>query len=161
MSEFWDAILRHYQDGVIDSGKQPQFFILLAFILTFLVVRGITHAIRAGRGGRLFRNVSRGGTHIHHLVWGILLLLVTGYLAFAFDPTTAREPLAVLFGIGAALTLDEFALWLNLKDVYWAKEGRRSIDVVVITAMLLGLVVIGLRFWINVGREIGRLVSLD
>ena len=160
MSQFLDAVARHYDHRIVDAGKQPQVFILVAFLTTFLLVRAITHAIRRGTGRRLFRNLSVGGTHIHHLVWGILLLLVTGYLAVAFDPHTAREPLAVLFGIGAALTLDEFALWLDLEDVYWTARGRRSIDVVIVTGAIFGLVLVGVRFWVNVGRELGRLVGL-
>ncbi len=160
MSRFLEAVGRHYDNSIVATGKQPQVFILVAFLATFLTVRGITHAIRSGRGRRLFRNLSAGGTHIHHLVWGILLLLATGYLGFAFDPRTAREPLAVLFGIGAALTLDEFALWLNLEDVYWTEKGRRSIDVVLVTGAILGLVLVGLGFWVNVGREVGRLAGL-
>ena len=84
-------------------------------------------------------NVSVGGTHIHHLVWGILLLLIFGWLGIAVAPDSPwREICAVMFGIGTGLTLDEFALWLNLKDVYWEKQGRRSIDAVIIAARDLG-----------------------
>lgn len=159
MAQFIDAVAAHYDRSIIETGKQLQFVIFVSFIITFLVVRGITHAIRSGRARMVFRNISHGGTHIHHLVWGILLLLVTGYLGFAFDPRTAREPLAALFGVGAALTLDEFALWLSLEDVYWTKQGRRSVDVVIMASAVLGLVLVGLRFWVNVGHEVVRLVQ--
>ena len=147
-----------YQRDIVDPGKQPQLLILVAFLVTFIIVRLITHAIRSRRFSFL-HDVSRDGTHIHHLVWGILLLLIAGYLSIALRPSTAREPLAVLFGVGAALTLDEFALWLHLEDVYWAKEGRASVDAVIITAVIFGLVVTGLPFWLHTGELLLRLAG--
>jgi len=100
-------------------------------------------------------NVSVGGTHIHHLVWGILLLLIFGWIGVAVVPDSPwGEISAVMFGIGAGLTLDEFALWLNLKDVYWSKEGRRSIDAVIVAAALSGMLLIGLRSWIDVTTDL-------
>ena len=136
-----------YQREIVDADKQPQLFILLSFLVTFGAVRFITHSIRAGRFKGVFRNVSSGGTHLHHLVPGILLLLLSGYLGIGLAPEYHREPHAILFGIGAALTLDEFALWLHLEDVYWAKEGRQSVDAVVIAATVFGLGVLGWGFW--------------
>lgn len=112
----------------------------MAFLLTFGIVRGITHLIRAGIGP--FQNVTNGTLHIHHLVWGILLLLVVGYI-WLLEVGTGSNWLAgvtaLAYGVGAALTLDEFALWLNLQDVYWAGAGRESIDAVVIFAALLSV----------------------
>ena len=100
-------------------------------------------AIRAGRGP--FHDVAVGGRHIHHLVWGIWLALGSGFLSIALRPEGFwAEALAVLFGIGAGLTLDEFALWLRLDDVHWTKEGRASLDAVIVAALLGGLVVLGL-----------------
>ena len=158
MGEFFRRVDDLYQRDIVDADKVPQFLILISFLLTFLAVRFITHSIRDKRFHRIFRNVSgKDGRHIHHLVWGILLLLITGYLALAFDPDRVRELLAILFGIGAALTLDEFALWLNLEDVYWAKQGRSSVDAVIIFATVIGIFMLGIQFWIDVGREIGRL----
>lgn len=142
-----------YQHHIVASGKQPQMALLASFLVTFAVVRLITHAIRAGRLRRVFRNVqTSSGLHLHHLVIGILLLLVIGYVSTAHDPHGYREQLAILFGIGAALTLDEFALWLRLRDVYWAREGRASIDAVVIMATVVALGIIGLPFWQDLGR---------
>jgi len=103
-------------------------------------VRGITHLIRAGVGP--FHNVSSGGLHIHHLVWGILLLLVVGYIWLIEAGTTSSllsSVTAIAYGVGAALALDEFALWLNLQDVYWTGRGRESIDAVVIFVSLLSV----------------------
>ena len=87
-------------------------------------------------------NVEVGGTHIHHLVWGIVLMLVAGFISLMPIDSPWREIMAALFGVGAGLTLDEFALWLRLEDVYWAEEGRQSIDAVVIAATFGGLVLL-------------------
>jgi len=84
-----------------------------------------------------------GGLHIHHLVWGIGLMVVCGFLGFALEPSTPRSQIiGSLFGIGVGFTLDEFALWLRLQDVYWSEQGRASIDVVVLAAILGTLAVI-------------------
>jgi hypothetical protein len=85
-----------------------------------------------------------GGVHLHHMVFGIVFILLAGFLDFALDPRGPwLEILAVVFGIGAALTLDEFALWLYLKDVYWAEEGRHSLDAVIFAVLLGSLVFLG------------------
>jgi hypothetical protein len=115
--------------------RERLFLASVAFLLTFAIVRIITHLIKAGIGP--FHNVSSGGLHIHHLVWGILLLLVVGYV-WLIEAGTGSNLLssvtAIGYGVGAALALDEFALWLNLQDVYWTGPGRESIDAVVIFA---------------------------
>src|SRR5437868_10656657 len=98
-----------------DERRERLFLASLSFVVTFAIVRGITHAIRAGVGP--FQNVSSGGLHIHHLVWGIVLLLVVGYvwlLEVGVGSSWVASLTAITFGIGAALALDEFALWLNL-----------------------------------------------
>jgi hypothetical protein len=86
---------------------------------------------------------TEGGLHVHHLVFGIVLLLATGFALALQPPSPWLEILAAGFGIGAGLTLDEYALWLHLDDVYWAEEGRRSVDAVVIAAVLGGLLLMG------------------
>jgi len=134
------VLARIYRFHFQDERRERLFLASLAFLLTFAAVRGITISIRAGIGP--FQNVSAGGTHIHHLVWGILLLIVVGYvwlLEVGVGSTWVASLTAVLFGVGAALTLDEFALWLNLQDVYWEREGRVSIDVVLIFGGLLSV----------------------
>jgi hypothetical protein len=143
-----------YQDGIVDTGREPHFLFLVAFLLTFGFIRTSTHMIRA-QVSWWPGNVSVGGTHVHHLVWGILMLLIFGYIAIAIDPSSPwREIIAVFFGIGTGLTLDEFALWLNLKDVYWEKQGRASIDAVVIAAAISGLLLVSLRGWIDVTTQV-------
>ncbi len=149
---FFHVLPDLYHRHIVATGKQPQFFVLLSFLTTFVAARGLAYAMRSGRI-RFVRSVRARGTHIHHLVPGILLLLVAGYLGVAIDRSRI-EIVAIIFGIGAALTLDEFALWLHLRDVYWEREGRRSIDVVIITATILGIFVIGGEFFIEVAKEI-------
>lgn len=135
----WGNVYRHHMPR--NERRERLFLTALAFALTFAATRALTHAIHANLGP--FHNVSVAGTHVHHLVWGILLLLVVGYLnVVEYGGRSWRASLgirvtSVLFGIGAALTLDEFALWLNLEDVYWQKEGRQSIDAVLIFGSLL------------------------
>lgn len=147
-------VARIYEEGIVETGKQPELFALLAFLVTFAIVRLITHSIRRGTRG-FPGNLEVKGLHVHHLVWGILLLLVVGYLGIALEPPSPwREVLAILFGVGAALTLDEFALWLNLRDVYWSQEGRRSIDAVVVAAVLGALAVIGFGVWVDLVRDV-------
>ena len=124
-----------------------------AFAATFAVTRGITHAIRAGRGP--FRNVTPGGHHIHHLTFGIIGLLGVGYawlndIAVGENVAASRVS-AFVYGAGSALTLDEFALWLNLQDDYWTKQGRESIDAVAIFGSLLAVAASGHRL----ARELG------
>ena len=86
---------------------------------------------------------TEGGLHVHHLVFGIVLILATGFALALQPPSPWLELFAAGFGIGAGLTLDEYALWLHLEDVYWAEEGRRSVDAIVIAALLGGLLLMG------------------
>lgn len=129
-------------------------FASVGFYVAFASIRVITHSIRAGRGP--FHDVSAGGRHIHHLVWGILILLVVGYCwlwQVSKDKRWLGRMLALLYGVGAALTLDEFALWLNLRDVYWEREGRESIDAVLLFSALLSIGIFGGRFFHALSRE--------
>ena len=88
---------------------------------------------------------TESGLHLHHLVWGISLMLTAGFTAFALKPPASPwyQTAAGAFGIGAGLTFDEFALWVNLRDVYWSEQGRVSLDAVVLVAVFMGLVVLG------------------
>jgi hypothetical protein len=135
-----------YEQHLIKTDREDRFLVWVAFTTTFAVVRFITHSIRDQRFTRVFRNVSgKGGTHIHHLVFGIFGLLGGGFILAGRHPRNSwlRRLLAVLYGSSAALTIDEFALWLNLEDVYWAKQGRESVDAAIVTAALMGASVEG------------------
>lgn len=125
---------------MVEPGNQPALLLLISFGLTFGLTRFVTHSIRADRFGWL-GNVEAGDTHIHHLVWGIVLLLVSGVVTVYLQPPL--EVTAVIFGVGAALTLDEFALWLHLDDVYWSEQGRQSIDAVIVFVVITGFMMIG------------------
>jgi hypothetical protein len=128
-----------------DRPRQRMFIASVAFLITFAGVRLLVHRI-ANHEGHLQWVVVRG-MHIHHLVWGILILLFVGY-GWLLDVGWSQSPMsiflgrlmAVSYGVGAALTLDEFALWLSLEpDVYWTREGRLSIDAVIIFGAVLGV----------------------
>jgi uncharacterized membrane protein len=151
VDRLFDDISRAYDHGIQGPGNEAHFLILVALILSFGFIRTSAHMIRAQVSWWPGNVQTKGGTHIHHLVWGILLLLAFGYLGIAVDPPSPwREVVAVLFGIGMGLTLDEFALWLNLEDVYWSEKGRQSIDAVIVAACLLTITLLGLGFWIDV-----------
>jgi hypothetical protein len=140
-----------YERGIQAPGKEAHFLVLLAFLCSFGFIRTSAHMIRAQVSWWPGNVQTKSGTHIHHLVWGILLLLIFGYAGIAITPGSPWHQLeAVFFGIGMGLTLDEFALWLNLKDVYWSEKGRQSIDAVIVTVCLLTLTLLGLNFWIDV-----------
>ncbi len=151
------ALKRIYQFHFRDERRERLFLASLGFLVTFAIVRAITHLIKDGVGP--FHNISSGGLHIHHLVWGILLLLGVGYLWLIEAGTGSNwvaSLTAVLYGVGAALTLDEFALWLNLQDVYWAQAGRESIDAVVLFGALLSVGLWGGPFLAEVTRHLVR-----
>jgi hypothetical protein len=125
-------------------GPGAAFVVLVAFLLSFLAIRTsarLTRSVSWWPGG-----VKSGGVHLHHLVWGICLMLLCGFLAFAAPLESPWWHLiAIGFGVGAGFTLDEFALWVRLEDVYWAEEGRASFDAVVCTCAFALLVVVGTR----------------
>ncbi|WP_405612357.1 hypothetical protein [Streptomyces sp. NBC_00076] len=130
------------QRNIVEPGKLPLLLALTAFVLTFLITRVITRMIRAGKGP--FGNVSTGGVHIHHVVPGIILTVLGGFGAVASHRHGfGSSAFAVVFGIGTGLVLDEFALILHLDDVYWTEAGRQSVEVVVLTAALVGLALVG------------------
>ena len=145
MERLFDDITHAYQRGIEVPGKELHFLVLVAFICSFGFIRTSAHMIRAQVSWWPGNVETKGGTHVHHLVWGILLLLVTGYVGVAVAPDSPWAELAAIgFGIGMGLTLDEFALWLNLEDVYWSQKGRQSIDAVIVAAALLTLTLLGL-----------------
>ena len=111
----------------LDQGQRSALASWVAFTCTFAIVRGITWSIRAGRGP--FRNISAGSEHLHHYLWGIGMLTGVGAVAVrGTDRQRAHPAVAISYGSGLALIVDEFALLLDLKDVYWAQQGRISVD---------------------------------
>jgi hypothetical protein len=143
-SNLGDLYRKHFGD----RRRERRLLSTSSFFVTFGAVRAITHAIRAERGP--FRNITPGGRHIHHMTFGIAGLLVVGYLWLmeigVVEGRLASRLTALAYGSGAALTLDEFALWLNLEDDYWTKQGRESIDAVVLFGSLLILSAMGRGF---------------
>jgi hypothetical protein len=135
--DFWNRIAEHELQGL--------YLVLIGFLLSFAFIRMSTRLMRSPKvpwwPGSI---VSDSGVHLHHLVFGIVTMMVAGaggFAAFGNSPWT--EICAFAFGIGAGLTIDEFALWVYLDDVYWAKEGRSSIDATVIAAALMLLALLG------------------
>ncbi|HEV2389058.1 MAG TPA: hypothetical protein VGS20_17595 [Candidatus Acidoferrales bacterium] len=157
-------IFHHPRVGALFTQHIPSrprrriFLAAISFFLTFAVARSLAYANYHHLGP--FHDIYIRGRHIHHLVWGILILLAVGYgwLAEVGTGTSSSSAvssglMALLYGAGAALTLDEFALWLNLGDVYWTRQGRASIDAVVLFGALLLIGIGGRPFLRAVARE--------
>jgi hypothetical protein len=150
---FVPRVSRWFAHDIVEGGRLPLLCCLTAFILTFFVtrsfVRFIRHRADAGRPTRWWqpRNVHLGGLHIHHVTFGVLLVMVSG-LTMVTLSVNGQEPeftvAAIFFGIGAALVLDEYALILHLSDVYWEEDGRTSVDAVFAAVAVAGLLIMGL-----------------
>lgn len=157
---------RWLQEDIINQGRLPLLCCLVAFILTFFVTRRIVNYIRnrADNGGAPRKwwqpaNIRVGTIHIHHVMIGVVVVLLSG-VAMATLADDALEPsfaaAAAGFGIGAALLLDEYALILHLSDVYWEEDGRTSVDAVFAAAGVAGLLVLGfhpLTFLVAIWRD--------
>lgn len=141
-------LARHWRSEVADLGNEARLLAAAAFFVAFVITRLVTHFLLASSGGG---GIEVGGLHIHHMVFGLVLVLLSGVLDVGGVATRTR---AVLFGAGAALVLDEFALILNLADVYWAPQGRESIDAIAIFGSALFVVVLGGGFWRRALREV-------
>jgi hypothetical protein len=128
-----------YETSVYEAGREPIFVALLAFLICFAITRGYTRIARIRGWG----SGSVHGVHLHHIVVGIVLALVSGTLIIGFEPVDNifELLLCAVFGSGAALVLDEFALVFRLQDVYWSEEGRASIDAVIV-AITVGVLVL-------------------
>jgi len=167
MNIMWLArrLLAAYRHSFRDHRRERLFLASFGFFVSFGIARLVTYGGRA-EWLPMFR-VHYGDTHVHHLVWGILLLLAVGYGWILMAGTdgqgtshAAGRWFSLLYGIAAALTLDEFALWLNLKDVYWEKEGRASIDAVSLFGGFISIGLWGRPFLRALGRQILRLARL-
>lgn len=155
VSSFWTDLFRIYYQRIVATGREPQVFVLASFLVTIALARLAAHGVR--HRWPVLRDVRVRGVHVHHFVPGIVLLLITGYLAIAIQVQSGRRVSAVGFGVGAGLTLDEFALWLHLDDVYWTDRGKSSFVAVLVVSAAAGLVLLGLDFWSDV---LQRLTSM-
>ena len=127
------------------EGARAGFIVLAGMLVSFGFIRMSTRLMRSPKVTWWPGSVTPGGLHIHHLVFGIVMMMVAGFLMFAFQPESPwLEILAATFGIGVGLTLDEFALWIYLDDVYWSEEGRRSVDAIIVATILAGGIAIGI-----------------
>ncbi len=163
---FWLLVARTklhniYRRQFGETRRERLFLASFGFFTAVAVVRGITIAIHNDFGP--FHNVIMNGRHIHHLVWGILLLLLIGYLWLLQIGTgsdfSARLPgriTSLLYGVAAALILDEFALWLNLSDVYWQRQGRESYEAMALFGGILAVGIFGKPFFTAAVRELTR-----
>ncbi|MBS1879265.1 MAG: hypothetical protein JST31_07115 [Actinobacteria bacterium] len=139
------ASIFSFYGHLVDHEEQGLFWVLAGFLGSFAFIRMSTRLMRSPKvpwwPGSV---VSESGVHLHHLVFGIVTMITAGALGFlAYGRSPATEICAAFFGIGVGLTIDEFALWVHLEDVYWAQEGRSSIDATVIAAAAMGLVLLG------------------
>ncbi len=154
MAELAEIILEFEGESFLGEEATRSGLILLgSFLVSFLFIRTSARLMRSPKVSWWPGSVkTEGGLHVHHLVFGIVLILIMGF-ALALRPDSPWAEIAAAgFGIGAGLTLDEYALWLHLEDVYWAEEGRRSVDAVVIATLVGGLLLIG---FIPFGTEDG------
>jgi len=165
-------VLRWFEDDIVGRGRLPLLCCLVAFILTFFVtrtcVRYIRHRAERGLLPRWWepRNIHIGKKHIHHVVVGVLLVMVSGVTLVALSVSgneLEHTTSAIVFGIGAALVLDEYALILHLSDVYWEEDGRTSVDAVFAAVAVGGLLVLGLHpflFFISLWHDTTHSVLL-
>ncbi|MEV5823991.1 hypothetical protein AB0L25_00255 [Spirillospora sp. NPDC052242] len=133
-----------FEQRIVDTGRLPLFGFFVAFIVTFVLTRVNVRLIRANVRW-WFRNVKAGDVHIHHVVFGVVLMLVGGVASLAVPDGRVGFDLAaaIVFGMGSALVLDEFALILHLSDVYWTEKGRASVDAVFVAIAVTGLLLLG------------------
>ncbi len=147
-------VRQHFQN--LDLGRRVAIRALVAFLVTFAFLRALTAIIHFEvfpHGP--FRNlVTKSGLHIHHLFWGILLLMVTGFVALATRAPRWHLRIAIVFGIALALTLDEFALWLRLADVYWSAEGIESLKAGAVAAAVLAIYGYGQPAWHAIAHDV-------
>lgn len=139
ITDFW-------HDQLVSRGQQGTFLVLLGFLGSFGFIRMSTRIMRSPKVSWWPGSVvSDGGVHVHHLVFGIVAMIAGGVMAIGIWDSPWWEISCAIFGIGVGLTVDEFALWLHLDDVYWSEEGRSSVDAAVVAALGMGLVILGVK----------------
>jgi hypothetical protein len=155
ISDFWlNQVVGEQRDGI--------FLVLAGFILSFAFIRMSTRLMRSPRVPWWPGSVSVGesGVHIHHLVFGICAMMLAGTIGFASSGNNPWFDIsAALFGVGAGLTIDEFALWVYLDDVYWSAEGRKSVDATVIAAAGMLLLLFGAEPFDFTTSSVGEVIS--
>jgi lysyl-tRNA synthetase, class II len=130
-------------DDVVEHERQYLLMVFVGFILSFGFIRLSTRLIRSQRFAWWPGNIERGGVHVHHMVFGIATMIVAGVLSFSLSNTGLAYVLSALFfGVGVGLTLDEFALFFYVRDVYWEQEGRLSVDLVMLAAAVMGIALV-------------------
>ena len=140
---------------ILSLGRRVAIRTLVSYLITFAVLRVITAIIQFD----IFPNgpfrfvITKSGLHIHHLFWGILLLMATGFAALATRAPQWHLRIALVFGVALGLTLDEFAMWLRLADVYWTPQGVESLKAGAVVAALLALYGFGQPLWHTVVRD--------
>ena len=146
-----------FERAIVDTGRLPAFLFFVALLGTFAFIRTSTHMIHA-QVSWWPGNVSVGGTHVHHLVWGLCAMMFFGYIGVVVQPDSPwQELVSVFFAIGMGLTLDEFALWLELKDVYWETDGRKSVDAMIVAGCFTGIALVGFSAWVEVAEDVENL----
>jgi hypothetical protein len=130
----------------VSRRENAMFNLLSSFVGTFLTARAITYQLRGSRRVGPFRNLRVGRRHIHHFVPGIVIAFASGTAAILTRDERLEPRLAVPFGVGMGLTLDESALLLELDDVYWTREGLLSVQITLAVTALLASIALGLRF---------------
>jgi len=149
----------HYRQHFSSERRERLFLAALSFLMTMFALRALTWAIHHHIGP--MHDIQTRSFHLHHMVWGILGLLVVGYLwlaqlgvGMAGGSQWGSAGMAVLYGLCAALTLDEFALWLRLQDVYWLPQGRQSIEAAMMFGALLAVGAFGGTFFKGISRSL-------
>jgi lysyl-tRNA synthetase, class II len=143
-----------FQREIVDSGRLAAFVFFIFLLGTFGFIRTSTWMIKK-QVSWWPGNVEVGGTHVHHLVWGICAMMIFGYIGVVHQPGSPWwEIITALFAIGMGLALDEFALWLELKDVYWSKDGRKSIDAMIIAGCAAGVLLVGFSAWMTLADKV-------
>jgi hypothetical protein len=152
-----------WNDQLVEHGRQYHFLVLVGFLGSFGFIRLSTRLMRSPKvpwwPGSV---VSEGGLHVHHHVFGIVTMMIAGVVSFALSDVGFWYDLSALaFGIGMGLTIDEFALWLHLDDVYWSREGRSSIDATLIAAGFMGLILLGAApYEVTVDNFLGLIIAV-
>jgi hypothetical protein len=151
VAETMEAAVVGFQEA--PTRENALFNLLASFVVTFCAARGITHLLRENQRVGPFKNMVLGRRHIHHFVPGIVLTFISGTLALTTRNEALEPKLAIAFGAGMGMTLDESALLLELDDVYWSQEGLISVQITLAVIAFLGALLLGARF-VRRGEEI-------